>query len=263
MVRESPPAAHQHGAVFGRKEDRLKRFSKFGALALGGVAAAALLGSALAFAGPQNGSFEDGATNIGGFMPVSAGSSDVTGWTVEAAVDYIGTYWTSADGSRSLDMNATAPGSAARGSVSQVLNTVVGATYDVSFALSGNPACDSGAKVLRVEATGAPSADYTFNTATEGNSTVDMKWRSESYSFVATGASSTLSFASQSDGNCGPALDDVSVTETLPPVPASAGECKKGGWQSLTDHMGNGFKNQGDCVSYVATQNRNLGAIAP
>lgn len=243
----------------------MRKFSRLGALALGGIAAVALLGTALAFGGVQNGSFEDGAPSIGGYKPVNAGSNDITGWAVDAAVDYIGTYWTAATGARSLDMNATAPGSAARGKVSQVLDTVVGATYDVSFALSGNPVCDSGAKVLRVEATGAAAADYTFNTATEGNSTGDMKWRSESYSFVATGTSATLSFASQTDGNCGPALDDVSVTETLPPppVPASADECKKGGWQSLTDHLGNGFKNQGDCVSYVATQNRNLGAIKP
>lgn len=39
--------------------------------------------------------------------------------------------------------------------------------------------------------------------------------------------------------------------------PQSKGDCKKGGWQSLTDDEGTPFKNQGDCVSYVATGGTN------
>ena len=35
--------------------------------------------------------------------------------------------------------------------------------------------------------------------------------------------------------------------------PLTTEECKKGGWQTLTDNAGNTFKNQGDCVSWVAT----------
>jgi len=34
-------------------------------------------------------------------------------------------------------------------------------------------------------------------------------------------------------------------------------QCKDGGWQNVTDSSGNSFRNQGDCVSYVATQGRN------
>ena len=44
------------------------------------------------------------------------------------------------------------------------------------------------------------------------------------------------------------------------PVATSGDQCKKGGWQYLTDDLGNLFKNQGDCVSYVATKGRNKGA---
>jgi hypothetical protein len=35
-------------------------------------------------------------------------------------------------------------------------------------------------------------------------------------------------------------------------------DCKKGGWRTLTDMFGTPFKNQGDCVSYLATNGRNL-----
>lgn len=36
-------------------------------------------------------------------------------------------------------------------------------------------------------------------------------------------------------------------------LPATRDQCKRGGWQNYTDALGNPFKNQGDCVSYVAT----------
>jgi hypothetical protein len=34
--------------------------------------------------------------------------------------------------------------------------------------------------------------------------------------------------------------------------------CKKGTWETMTDHLGTPFRNQGDCVSYFATDGRNL-----
>lgn len=49
---------------------------------------------------------------------------------------------------------------------------------------------------------------------------------------------------------------DVFV-RAAPSTPSSKSDCKKGGWQELTDSEWAPFKNQGDCVSYVATQARN------
>lgn len=43
----------------------------------------------------------------------------------------------------------------------------------------------------------------------------------------------------------------ATVSYTL--APASTRDCDNGGWQSVTDSRGRPFKNQGDCVSYVAT----------
>ena len=43
-------------------------------------------------------------------------------------------------------------------------------------------------------------------------------------------------------------------------VPTSKDDCKNGGWQTLVDGNGNPFKNQGDCVSYVATKGKNTGS---
>jgi hypothetical protein len=51
-------------------------------------------------------------------------------------------------------------------------------------------------------------------------------------------------------------LDDnlflVVMDVTLPARPTSKEQCKNGGWRNFP-----GFKNQGDCVSYVATHGRN------
>ena len=48
------------------------------------------------------------------------------------------------------------------------------------------------------------------------------------------------------------------VDPTPFPVPDSKDDCKQDGWRTHTDHFGTPFKNQGDCVSYVATDGKNL-----
>ena len=82
-----------------------------------------------------------------------------------------------------------------------------------------------------------------------------MKWQVPSaYTFKATGTETTLSFDSTSRGSFGPALDNIVITETV----ATGADCKKGGWQTMVDSAGTSFKNQGDCVSYYATGEKNL-----
>jgi hypothetical protein len=49
----------------------------------------------------------------------------------------------------------------------------------------------------------------------------------------------------------------VDVYQLAPPRPTAADQCKSGGWQSYGI-----FKNQGDCVSYVATHGKNPPANA-
>ncbi len=42
-----------------------------------------------------------------------------------------------------------------------------------------------------------------------------------------------------------------------PPMATTKQECKNGGWRTLGDSDGKAFKNQGDCVSFVATNGKN------
>jgi hypothetical protein len=51
-----------------------------------------------------------------------------------------------------------------------------------------------------------------------------------------------------------------SFTLTVTHVPTTTTQCKKNGWTTYTDASGTSFKDQGDCVSYVATGGRNLAA---
>lgn len=56
---------------------------------------------------------------------------------------------------------------------------------------------------------------------------------------------------------------DVITFEPVVVVAATKDQCKNNGWKAVVDSNGNSFKNQGDCVSFVATNGKNTGAIAP
>lgn len=62
-------------------------------------------------------------------------------------------------------------------------------------------------------------------------------------------------------------IDNTTINSTVYTYEASGptltSQCKNGGWQNYTDANGNMFKNQGDCVSYVATGGKNGGSISP
>ena len=212
-----------------------------------------------AFAVGTNGSFETG-TDPGAFATLVPGDTDITDWTVvSGTLDYIGTYWQASDGARSIDMNGTDAGS-----ISQVLTTVVGATYDVGFDISGNPDGGPALKELSVSANGDLPQNYSYDTFVEGNTTADMKWASSTYSFVATTTSTTLTFTSLIAGAFGPALDNVLITETLPPPPPPpppAG-CCCGSSSSGNVSIINGFSivvNQSGCITNTTSSSASTG----
>jgi choice-of-anchor C domain-containing protein len=222
------------------------------------AAAIALPVSGLASSGVTNGSFENGNYVNGGngFETLAAGTVNagaITDWTVTSGtIDWVSTYWTAEDGSLSLDMNGTPTADVASpvGTISQTLETTVNNTYVVQFFLAGNPTCGPSTKSMTVTATGSVPQDYSF-TNTSATTRTNMGWEPEVYSFVAMGASATLTFAADpsNTSNCGPVLDAVSTTELV----AAGEDCKKDGWRTMFEADGTPFKNQGDCVSFYAT----------
>lgn len=174
--------------------------------------ATAVLSAGAQGAAFQNGSFEAGVS-LTNYLALPGDSTAITGWTVGGSssntnvIDYIGSYWTAQDGSRSIDLD----GFNTAGSIFQAFDTAIGQAYRVDFWLAGNP--DSGAAVKSVQVAAAgTSADYSFDTT--GRTKSAMGWVMESFSFIASATSTTLSFTSLCTTGCswGPAIDNVSVT---------------------------------------------------
>lgn len=179
---------------------------------LAAVAAIAMLPSNANAAQFVNGSFEAG-TPAGSFTTVSGeDNSSVTGWVATGnSVDYIGNYWGAQDGSRSIDLNGSA-----QGGIKQTFDTLSGVQYNVTFWLAGNPDGSPATKSVLVAATGA--ADGLFSFDSTGASKSNMGWSKYTYNFLATGTSTTLSFASQNAGAYGAALDNVAVAAVPEPA---------------------------------------------
>lgn len=183
---------------------------------IGAGATAILLGSVLpALAVGLNGSFETG-TDPGSFTTVNAGQTNVDSWTVDTgSIDYIGSYWDAADGTRSIDLSGNEPGS-----ISQNFATVIGATYTVSFALSGNPDGGENEKNVEVSANNTGAQTYSFDKSVITDKSVDMMWQSHQYTFVAASENTTLKFLSLETDAYGPVVDNISITEDVPtPTP--------------------------------------------
>jgi choice-of-anchor C domain-containing protein len=228
-----------------------------------------------------NGSFEQGA-NPGSFSMLYAGSTDLTGWSIDVeSVDYIGGYWQASHGVRSLDMSGLTAGQ-----ISQTLNTVAGSTYRVTFDMSGNAGGAPAVKMLTVSVNGAQAQTYSYDTTAKGTTQLNMNWETMIYEFTANSSSTVLAFTSGTPGWFGPALDNVSITaneveeidtdgdgvpdsEDNCPLtsnpdqsdwdgdgigdvcdgPAAKDQCKNGGWATFI--FPRVFKNQGDCVSFM------------
>jgi choice-of-anchor C domain-containing protein len=156
----------------------------------------------------ENGSFEEGP-DPGDFKPLDEDSTDIKGWTVtRGQIDYIGTHWQSADGSRSIDLH----GSPGFGGVKQTFKTKKGQKYKVTFSLAGNPGGGVPEKKLGVKAAGKKES-FTFDTT--GKTATDMGWETKTWEFEAVDTETTLElYTLMTECNVsGPAIDNVSVVE--------------------------------------------------
>lgn len=162
-----------------------------------------------------NGGFETGTdpnSSPNGFITLTAGdSTSIPGWTVSnGSIDYIGSYWQAQGGSsRSIDLAGTS-----LGTISQSIDTVAGVWYTVTFWASKNP--DGGAPDRTGTVSfGGGSQAFAYSAV---NDRANMNWQQYSFNFLATGASSLLSFSADASAGCcyGPALDTVSITEAVP-----------------------------------------------
>lgn len=168
-----------------------------------------------------NGSFEAASVDPGTtWIGLPVGDASISGWTViQDTIHYMGTYWVASDGERSVDLDG-ASGDA--GGIQQEFSTIAGATYEVTFDMSGNLAGGPTIKPMRVIADGQ-STDFTFDIT--GITRADMGWKSHSWTFTADDTLATLQFLSlNSPSSYGPVIDSVSVelASNVVPIPAAA-----------------------------------------
>jgi choice-of-anchor C domain-containing protein len=183
-----------------------------------------------------NGSFELGINPpTDSSRTISSGSSDITGWAVvDGSVDWISapitpdtafTIWQPSDGSFSLDLSGSGAGTIQQ----TIAGLDVGATYQISFDMSGN---GKGGDVIKdLIATVITDNTFSFDTSEccggESGATdfSNMQWVTYSFIFIATDTTELLKFRSLEGNPYGPALDNVSISfvaATAPiPLPAA------------------------------------------
>lgn len=160
-----------------------------------------------------NGSFEASFINPGLYSTHGPGDTLISGWVVlPTTIDYIGTFWTSSAGARSLDLDGNF-GNA--GGIQQLFRTIPGERYTVTFDMAGHPEAGPTIKTLRVSADGQ---EVTFTFDVTGKSRANMGWVEKTWSFTADDTTATLQFVSLSGTGWGPALDNVRVTGTEAPT---------------------------------------------
>jgi hypothetical protein len=176
-----------------------------------------------------NGSFEAPiATSPPGYSSPPLFNGNLPGWTIEGGtnVETISSYWPAYDGQQSLDLDGYASDQPSNGTISQVLATVPGQAYLLSFVYGNNYAGSNpfppSALVTLVDATpnnsNLPLLSQTITHSTSVNG--DMHWTSFFDVFVAISDSTKLTFASL-DATSSPggiALDAVSVNAVPEPT---------------------------------------------
>lgn len=128
------------------------------------------------------------------------------GWRVTQGVISIFHFGKAARGKQWLSLNGLAGNDP--GAIEQDLATVPGKQYKLRFFLAGEP-CGESIKTVRVSWDGMEVATLKFDTT--GHSYDDLGWVQESFFVTAADSSSTLRFESLTTGQCGPAIDMVSV----------------------------------------------------
>ncbi len=156
--------------------------------------------------------FQDGFNHVTGvpvFTTQNSGSFGVPPWSVGGSgIDWIGSYWSPAEGNGSVDLAGDGPGS-----VSATLPTVAGGHYLVNFSMAGNPDAGPIVKELRVQ---VGDLNQLFQFDTTGRSLQDMGWVAHTAAFQAAG-NDILTFSSTGTNAWGPALDSVSVVQNPEP----------------------------------------------
>jgi choice-of-anchor C domain-containing protein len=152
-----------------------------------------------------NGSFEQPVVPTSHFSTYGTGQT-FGHWTVsKGSIDLLSVKdWQDADGQQSIDLSG---GEA--GTIYQDLATTIGATYQVSLAIAGNPT--DVPSVKQAEVWWGSSLLATLSFSTSGHSHQSMGWQFHTFTVQAAAPVTRLRLKSLTNGSNGPAIDAVRV----------------------------------------------------
>lgn len=173
-------------------------------------------------------------------------TSSVVGSVGFIDADEVGFFWSVARGDR-VSESFTGPNAINRAILNvEVIQNVLAPSQQVNWDLELNSTV-VGSFVVPAGTTGPVTVDVSFPTITGPNYNVTNRVTNE---VPFGGGSHTLAYAGSGAHSIQLISNEAETTA----------DCKNGGWQSHTDAQGNPFKNQGDCVSYIATKGKNPAA---
>jgi len=192
----------------------------------------------------RNGSFETGAAAPNCFWSTPVVGSKIDPWTVVGAPGFFGeaidihNYGSDCgacgdnppNGRRAIDLGGP---EVQGGGVSQMVSTIPGRTYRLSFAFGGNPGCGGGARTMRVRF-GGSTVQLVHNSPGPCNPTnpppvLLFEPQRRTLDFVATAAMTELRFEAVGTYYCGPTIDAVEL------IDLSAADCDNNGTTDVCD----------------------------
>ena len=124
-----------------------------------------------------------------------------------------------------LELFSTEPGA-----IQTNITTIVGQSYQLSFAYAKNPVLANTSAIVQVDITGQTSFQVSNNAA---NSLANLEWATNVSYFMASSSNTTLQFIGLNTTSGGMFLDSVSVAIATPIVTSSNTVTPETTWQSL------------------------------
>jgi choice-of-anchor C domain-containing protein len=158
-----------------------------------------------------NGSFETPAVEEGnGFITLGEGDQSLYPWVIESgSVDLIRDYWRPASDSQSIDLEGYSPENGHIYSIYQDVATTAGTTYELQFAIAGNPD-DQTVKSVEVFWGDTSLGVLTFEN-TSDTTHDNMGYLYYKFPVVAQEGITRIKFVGLTGTGRGVALDDVSL----------------------------------------------------
>ena len=212
-----------------------------------GAAAATVIGQNQGTAGCSGGLGMDTVqtASSGPSYAVPAGDWQITDWSTQAPA--------AQDGTLALEVWRPTPTAGSYTLVDiSTAQPVAAGSGPSTFTLAPPIAVRAG-DLLGLRITGGVGCNFT------GDFTGDSYGILTSSAPPAPGSATAFAFAQHGfELDVAATLDAAAPPPPPPaPTPTAKTDCMKDGWQQLTDAGGTSFKNEGDCVSYVATQGSN------